>query len=129
MAKTTITTDRAPAAIGTYSQAVKSNSTVYISGQIPLDPETMALADESFAGQCEQVFENLKAIVEAAGGSLQDVLKLTVYLVDLRNFAQVNEIMARYFVEPYPARVAVGIAALPKEAQVEIDAIMEVSET
>lgn len=127
MAKRTISTQHAPAAIGTYSQAVRSGNTVYISGQIPLDPRTMTLAGYSFSEQCERVFENLKAVAEAAGGSLQDVLKLNIYLVDLGHFAKVNEIMERYFVEPYPARAAVGVAALPKNAQLEIEAIMEVS--
>ena len=125
MAKSIISTAKAPAAIGTYSQAVRAGSTVYISGQIPLDPDTMTLVGDAFPEQCERVFENLKCVAEAAGGSLQDVLKLTIYLVDLGNFAQVNEIMARFFDEPYPARAAVGIAALPKDAQIEIDAIME----
>lgn len=129
MAKRTISTKHAPAAIGTYSQAVRSGNTVYISGQIPLDPRTMTLAGYSFSEQCERVFENLKAVAEAAGGSLQDVLKLNIYLVDLGHFAKVNEIMGRYFVEPYPARAAVGVAALPKNAQLEIEAIMEVSES
>lgn len=126
MVKSIISTAKAPAAIGTYSQAVRTGSTVYFSGQIPLDPDTMALAGDSFPEQCERVFENLKGLAEASGGSLQDVLKLTIYLVDLGNFAQVNEIMARYFDEPYPARAAVGVAALPKDAQLEIDGIMEV---
>jgi len=123
-----ITTQNAPAAIGTYSQAVKVGRTVYISGQIPLDPATMALAGDTFPEQCERVFDNLMAIAQAAGGSLQNIVKLTIYLVDLGNFASVNEIMARYFIEPYPARAAIGVASLPKNAQVEIEAIMETVE-
>ena len=123
--KNIIVTDKAPAAIGTYSQAVRCGDTVYLSGQIPLDPETMILVGDSFATQCEQVFNNLKAVTEAAGGSLHDIVKLTIYLTDLGNFATVNEIMAQFFDEPYPARAAVGVAALPKDAQVEIEAIME----
>ena len=123
--KNIIVTDKAPAAIGTYSQAVNIGRTVYLSGQIPLDPDTMTLVGDTFSAQCERVFENLKAVTEAAGGSLQDIVKMTVFLTDLSNFATVNEIMARFFEEPYPARAAVGVAALPKDAQVEIDAIME----
>ena len=123
--KNIIVTDKAPAAIGTYSQAVSTGRTVYLSGQIPLDPNTMTLVGDTFAAQCEQVFSNLKAVVEAAGGSFQDVVKLNIYLTDLGNFAAVNEIMAQFFDEPYPARAAVGVAALPKDAQLEIDAIME----
>ena len=126
MNKQSIHTDRAPDAIGTYSQAVRSGSTVYISGQIPLDPGTMEIVPGDFDAQCERVFENLKAVAEAAGGSMQNMLKLTVYLVDLGRFAQVNEIMARYVPEPYPARAAIEVSALPKGALVEIDAIMEV---
>jgi len=126
--KNIISTENAPAAIGTYSQAVKVGRTVYISGQIPLDPVTMSLVADTFPEQCERVFDNLGAITEAAGGSLQDIVKLTVYLLDLGNFAAVNEIMARHIVEPYPARAAIGVAALPKDAQVEIEAIMEIAE-
>jgi reactive intermediate/imine deaminase len=126
--KEIITTDRAPAAIGTYSQAVKVGRTVYISGQIPLDPDSMMLAGDAFSVQCERVFENLQAVAEAAGGSLQDIVKLTVFLSDLSNFPTVNAIMARFFSEPYPARAAVGVAALPKESQVEVDAIMDLAE-
>ena len=129
MAKNIISTADAPAAIGTYSQAVRAGNTVYISGQIPLDPATMELVGDEFPVQCERVFENLKAVAEAAGGSLQDMLKLTTYLVDLGNFAQVNETMARYFVEPYPARAAIGVSALPKNVKLEIEAIMEVAES
>lgn len=122
--KSIITTARAPAAIGTYSQAVRTGRTVYLSGQIPLHPETMTLVGGAFSAQCERVFDNLQAVVEAAGGSLQDIVKLTIYLTDLGNFTTVNEIMTRFFVQPFPARVAVGVAALPKDAQIEVDAIM-----
>ncbi len=123
MAKTIISTDKAPAAIGTYSQAVRVDQTVYLSGQIGLDPATMTLV-EGIDAQIVRVFENLKAVAEAAGGSLADVVKLNVYLTDLGNFAKVNETMARYFSEPYPARAAVGIKELPKGALVEADAVM-----
>ena len=125
--KNIIVTGKAPAAIGTYSQAVRTGHTVYLSGQIPLDPDTMTLVGDSFATQCKQVFNNLKAVAEAAGGSLHDIVKLTIYLTDLGNFAAVNEIMAQFFEEPYPARAAVGVTALPKDAQLEIDAIMELA--
>lgn len=123
MAKTIISTDKAPAAIGTYSQAVRVEHTVYLSGQIGLDPATMTLV-EGIDAQIVRVFENLKAVAEAAGGSLADVVKLNVYLTDLGNFAKVNETMARYFSEPYPARAAVGVKELPKGALVEADAVM-----
>lgn len=123
MSKTVINTDNAPAAIGTYSQAIKAGNTVYMSGQIPLDPKTMELV-EGFEAQTVQVFENLKAVAEAAGGSLKDVVKLNIFLTDLSNFATVNEVMSRYFQQPYPARAAIGIAALPKAAQVEMDAVL-----
>ncbi len=123
MPRTVINTENAPAAIGTYSQAVKAGNTVYMSGQIPLDPKTMELV-EGFEAQTVQVFENLKAVAEAAGGSLQDIVKLNIYLTDLGNFATVNEVMSRYFQQPYPARAAIGIAALPKAAQVEMDAVL-----
>ncbi|MDD3482907.1 RidA family protein [Azovibrio restrictus] len=123
MAKTIISTDKAPAAIGTYSQAVRVDHTVYLSGQIGLDPATMTLV-EGIDAQIVRVFENLKAVAEAAGGSLSDVVKLNVYLTDLGNFAKVNETMARYFSEPYPARAAVGVKELPKGALVEADAVM-----
>lgn len=123
MSKTVINTDKAPAAIGTYSQAIKAGNTVYLSGQIPLDPKTMELV-EGFEPQAVQVFENLKAVAEAAGGSLKDVVKLNIFLTDLGNFATVNEVMGRYFQQPYPARAAIGIAALPKGSQVEMDAIL-----
>ena len=123
MTKTVINTDKAPAAIGTYSQAIRADKTVYMSGQIPLDPATMELV-EGFDAQTVQVFENLKAVAEAAGGSFKDIVKLNIYLTDLANFATVNEIMSRYFQQPYPARAAIGIAALPKGAQVEMDAVL-----
>ena len=119
-----IHTDRAPAAVGTYSQAVKVGSTVYLSGQIPLVPETMELVSD-FPGQVDQVFKNLSAVCEAAGGSLQDIVKLNIFMTDLSHFATVNEIMAQYFDEPYPARAAIQIAALPKGADVEMDGVME----
>lgn len=124
MNRAIIKTDKAPAAIGTYSQAVKVGSTVYLSGQIALDPVTMVLK-ESIGEQITQVFENLKAVCEASGGSLADIAKLNIFLTDLSHFALVNETMAKYFKEPYPARAAVGVAALPKGAQVEMDGIME----
>ena len=124
MTKTIINTELAPKAIGTYSQAIKVDDTVYLSGQIPLIPETMQLAEGDISAQIIQVFNNLKAVAEAAGGSLSDIVKLNVFLTDLSHFPIVNEIMGRYFQEPYPARAAVGVAALPKAAQVEMDAIM-----
>jgi reactive intermediate/imine deaminase len=122
--KAIISTDKAPAAIGTYSQAVKTNNTVYLSGQIPLIPETMAMVEGDFAAQTHQVFKNLSSVCEAADGSLADIVKLNLYLTDLSNFATVNEIMAEYFEQPYPARAAVGVKELPKGAQVEADGIM-----
>jgi reactive intermediate/imine deaminase len=122
--RSTITTPNAPAAIGTYSQAVKVGNTVYISGQIPLIPESMELVTESFEAQAVQVFENLKAIAEAAGGSLNEAVKLTILLSDMSHFAKVNEVMARYFDEPYPARAAFAVKELPKSVDIEIDAIM-----
>ena len=125
MTRTIISTDRAPQAIGTYSQAVKCGTTVYMSGQIPLDPATMQLVEGDMAAQIRRVFDNLSAVAEAAGGTLADVAKLNVFLPDLGHFALVNEIMAEYFSEPYPARAAVGVAALPKGAQVEMDAVLE----
>ncbi len=124
MSKETIATNHAPQAIGTYSQAVKAGQTIYLSGQIPLVPETMQLIEGEISVQITRVFENLKAVAEAAGGGLSDVVKLNVFLTDLSDFPIVNEIMARYFEQPYPARAAVGVAALPKGAQVEMDAIM-----
>ena len=122
--KAIIQTDNAPEAIGTYSQAVKVNNTVYLSGQIPLVPETMTLVEGGFAEQAEQMFKNLQAVCEAAGGSLQDIVKLNIYLTDLSNFPTINEVMAKYFKEPYPARAAVGIKELPKGAMVEADGVM-----
>lgn len=124
MTRTVIHSDNAPAAIGTYSQAVKVGNTVYLSGQIPLDPKTMQMVDGDIDAHITRVFENLKAVAEASGGSLADVVKLNVFLTDLGNFARVNEIMARYFSQPYPARAAVGVAALPRGAQVEMDAVL-----
>ena len=123
MTRQAISTSNAPAAIGTYSQAVRAGNTVYLSGQIPLVPATMELV-EGVRPQIHQVFENLSALAEAAGGSLAQVVKLTVYLTDLENFATVNEVMSQYFEAPYPARAAVGISTLPKGAQVEIEGIM-----
>lgn len=120
-----IATDKAPAAIGTYSQAVKVGSTVYLSGQIPLDPISMTLVEGDIEAHIVRVFENLQAVAEAAGGSLQDAVKLNVFLTDLGNFAKVNDVMARYFQQPYPARAAIGVAALPKGAQVEMDCVLE----
>jgi len=125
MTRKTIQTDNAPQAIGTYSQAVRTGNTVYMSGQIPLLPDTMELVSGDMDAQIRRVFDNLVAVAEAAGGSLADVVKLNVFLTDLGHFAVVNEIMAEYFREPYPARAAVGVAALPKGAQVEMDAVME----
>ncbi|HRH75872.1 MAG TPA: RidA family protein [Cellvibrionaceae bacterium] len=122
--KAIIFTDKAPAAIGTYSQAVKVNNTVYLSGQIPLVPETQALADGDFAAQVHQVFKNLRAVCQAADGDLKDIVKLNVFLTDLSNFPVVNEVMAEYFSAPYPARAAIGVKELPKGAVVEADGIM-----
>lgn len=122
--KAIIHSDNAPAAIGTYSQAVKVNNTVYLSGQIPLDPLTMVLVEGDFAAQTHQVFKNLSAVCEAAGGSLNHIVKLNVYLTDLANFPVVNEVMAQYFTQPYPARAAVGISQLPKGALVEAEGVM-----
>ena len=124
MSRKAIHTDRAPAAIGSYSQAIAAGQLVFLSGQIPLDPRTMELVDGDFTKRTRQVFDNLRAVAEAAGGSLDDVCKLTIYLTDLDNFAEVNSVMAEYFAEPYPARAAVGAAALPKGADVEAEAIM-----
>lgn len=121
--KHVISTPNAPAAIGTYSQAVRSGNTVYLSGQIPLDPVSMQLV-EGFENQVKRAFDNLKAVCVAAGGSLDDLVKVNVYLVDLGNFAKVNEIMATYINQPYPARAAVGVASLPRGAQVEIEGVM-----
>jgi reactive intermediate/imine deaminase len=126
MSKTrkTIQTDLAPQAIGTYSQAVRCGNCVYLSGQIPLVPQTMELVDGGMEAQIRRVFDNLSAVAAAAGGSLADVVKLNIYLVDLGQFALVNQIMAEYFQEPYPARAAVGVAALPRGAKVEMDGVM-----
>ncbi len=125
MSRESIQTERAPQAIGTYSQAVRCGNTVYLSGQIPLLPDTMELLEGDMQAQIRQVFDNLSAVAEAAGGSLADVAKLNVFLPDLGHFAIVNEVMAEYFSPPYPARAAVGVAALPRGAQVEMDAVME----
>jgi len=124
MKKTIISTENAPAAIGTYSQAIRVGDTVYLSGQIALDPASGQLVGAGVRAQIARVFENLAAVASAARGSLADVVKLNVYLTDLGNFPQVNEIMAQYFREPYPARAAVGVAALPRGAAVEMDAVM-----
>jgi reactive intermediate/imine deaminase len=128
MKKQIISTNGAPKAIGTYSQAVKVGNTVYLSGQIPLDPANGEMVAGDIRAQITRVFDNLAAVAKAAGGSLQDVVKLNVFLIDLKNFPSVNEIMAQYFKEPYPARAAVGVAALPRSAQVEMDAVMVISE-
>lgn len=127
MKRSAICTERAPKAIGTYSQAVKVGEWVYLSGQIPLFPETMDMVPGDMGAQIRQVFDNLSAVASAAGGSLADIVKLTVYLVDLNDFPLVNGVMSEYFSQPYPARAAVGVAALPKGARVEIDAIMSLS--
>ncbi|HEX5057542.1 MAG TPA: RidA family protein [Gammaproteobacteria bacterium] len=124
MSKQSITTDQAPQAIGTYSQAVKAGNTVYLSGQIPLDPSTGNMVAGDIKKQIERVFDNLAAVAKAAGGTLDDAVKVNVYLTDLANFPAVNEAMQKYFRQPYPARAAVGVAALPKGAQVEVDAVL-----
>jgi reactive intermediate/imine deaminase len=124
MSREIIRTDLAPQAIGTYSQAVKVGSTVYLSGQIPLVPETMELVAGDMEAQIRRVFDNLQAVARAAGGSLADVVKLNVFLTDLGHFPLVNQVMAEYFREPYPARAAIGVAALPKGAAVEMDAVL-----
>jgi len=123
--KSIISTDNAPSAIGTYSQAVKVNNTVYLSGQIPLIPETMEVVEGDFAAQAEQVFKNLVAVCEAAGGEINDMVKVNIFLTDLSNFATVNEVMSRYFSQPYPARAAVQVSRLPKDVAIEIDGILE----
>jgi reactive intermediate/imine deaminase len=125
MSRTIISTPHAPGAIGTYSQAVRVGNTVYISGQIPLDPATGELDQGDFEAHTRRVFSNLKAIAEAAGGSLANAVKVTIFLTDLSNFAKVNTVMAEYFPQPYPARAAIGVAALPKGATVEADCILE----
>ena len=124
--KSIIQTDKAPQAIGTYSQAVKVGQTVYLSGQIPLVPGTMELVQGDISARIRQVFDNLRAVCQAAGGDLDDIVKLNIFLTDLSNFSTVNEIMATYFKEPYPARAAVGVASLPKGTDVEMDAVMVV---
>ncbi len=124
MARTIIQTDHAPAAIGTYSQAVQCGNTVYLSGQIPLDPATMTLRNATIEDEIHQVFRNLGAVCEAAGGSLAGIAKLNIFLTDLGHFATVNQIMAEYFSAPYPARAAIGVASLPKGARVEADGVL-----
>jgi reactive intermediate/imine deaminase len=124
MDKQIIQADKAPQAIGTYSQAVKVDRTVYLSGQIPLVPETMTIIEGDISAQITQVFDNLQAVAEAAGGDFSDIVKLNVFLTDLSHFPLVNEIMGHYFQQPYPARAAIGVAALPKAVDVEMDAIM-----
>ncbi len=126
--KAVINTDRAPAAIGPYSQAIKAGNTVYLSGQIPLDPATMELVSDDFEAQARQVFTNLKAVCEEAAGSLGEIVKLNLYLVDLDNFAVVNKVMEEFFAKPYPARAAVGVKALPKGAQFEAEAVMVIGD-
>ena len=124
MSKQTIHSDQAPAAIGTYSQAIRAGQFVFLSGQIPLDPATMEIVDGDFEARARRVFDNLHAVAEAAGGNLNQVVKLTIFLTDLSNFATVNSVMQDYFAEPYPARAAVGVASLPKGVDVEADAIL-----
>jgi reactive intermediate/imine deaminase len=126
MAREIIHTDKAPQAIGTYSQAVKVGDVVYLSGQIPLVPQTMEVVEGDFSVQVRRVFDNLTAVAEAAGGQLQDVAKLNIFLTDLSHFATVNEIMAEYFTQPYPARAAIGVASLPKGVPVEMDGVMHI---
>jgi len=126
MAREIIHTVKAPQAIGTYSQAVKVGNVVYLSGQIPLVPETMEIIDGDFSAQVRLVFDNLSAVAEAAGGGLQDIVKLNIFLTDLSHFATVNEIMAEYFEQPYPARAAIGVASLPKAVSVEMDGVMHI---
>ena len=127
MARQIIHTDKAPQAIGTYSQAVKCGNTVYLSGQIPLVPETMELVDGDMEAQIRRVFDNLSAVCTAAGGSLADIAKLNIFLTDLGHFPLVNQVMASYFTQPYPARAAIGVASLPKGSAVEMDGIMELA--
>jgi reactive intermediate/imine deaminase len=128
MNKHVIYTNQAPQAIGTYSQAIKVDTTVYLSGQIPLDPETMEIIPGDIRDHIRRVLDNLKAVCEAAGGDLNDIVKLNVYLTDLANFPIVNEVMGEYFEQPYPARAAVGVAALPKGVGIEMDGVMETQE-
>ncbi|MBJ7551192.1 RidA family protein [Marinomonas ostreistagni] len=124
MAKQVIFSENAPAAIGPYSQAVRAGNTVYLSGQIPLVPATMEIVSEDVAEQTTQVFKNLQAVCEAAGGALKDIVKLNIYMTDLGNFATVNEVMTQFFEQPYPARAALGVRALPKDVAVEIEGVM-----
>jgi reactive intermediate/imine deaminase len=128
MSREIVSSSEAPKAIGTYSQAVKVGKTVYMSGQIPLVPETMEMVEGDIEAQIRRVFDNLQAVARAAGGDLSDIAKLNIFLVDLGNFAVVNKVMAEYFTEPYPARAAIGVAALPRDAGVEMDAIMELND-
>lgn len=128
MPREIVRTDQAPQAIGTYSQAVKIGSTVYLSGQIALDPQTMTLVDGGTEAEIRRVLDNLSAVARAAGGELDDMVKLNVYLVDLAHFALVNQIMAEYFHEPFPARAAIGVASLPRDASVEMDGILELAD-
>jgi reactive intermediate/imine deaminase len=125
MARTIVHTDHAPAAIGTYSQAVRVGDTVWLSGQTPLDPRTMELVPGDFETQTRRVFENLKAVAQAAGGSLDDAVRVGVYVTDLANFPVVNKVMAEYFAQPYPARTTIGVASLPRGAAVEIDCVLQ----
>jgi reactive intermediate/imine deaminase len=126
MTREIIKTDQAPQAIGTYSQAVKVGNTVYLSGQIALDPQSMTMVDGDTETEIRRVLDNLSAVARAAGGSLDDMVKLNVFLVDLSNFALVNQVMAEYFQEPYPARAAIGVASLPRDASVEMDGVLEI---
>jgi len=126
MAKQAIQTKDAPAAIGTYSQAIRAGNTIYLSGQIALDPKSMQLVTGDTRAEIKRVFDNLAAVAAAAGASLENAVRITVYLTDLKNFALVNEVMAEYFKEPYPARAAIGVAALPRGAAVEVDAVLVV---
>ncbi|HVH83400.1 MAG TPA: RidA family protein [Steroidobacteraceae bacterium] len=127
MSRQSIHTDRAPQAIGTYSQAVRAGDTVYLSGQVPFDPATMQLVTGDIEVQARRVFENLKAVAEAAGGTLAHAVKLTIFLTDLANFAKVNEVMATYFAKPYPARSTIGVASLPRGAQIEIECVLHLA--
>ena len=124
MSRTPIHSDDAPSAIGTYSQAMRTGNLVFLSGQIPLDPATMTVVEGDFAARAHRVFQNLKAVADAAGASLDDAVKVTIFLTDLANFATVNEVMAQYFNQPYPARAAVGVASLPKGVDIEAEAIL-----
>lgn len=127
MSRQSIHTDRAPQAIGTYSQAVRAGDTVYLSGQVPFDPATMQLVTGDIEVQARRVFENLKAVAEAAGGTLAHAVKLTIFLTDLASFAKVNEVMATYFAKPYPARSTIGVASLPRGAQIEIECVLHLA--